>query len=164
MQGQALVLNATYEPLTVVSERRAAVLVLRGRAVLQEPSGRVLHGDRVQLPVPAVIRLTSFVLVPHRPGIAPTRAAVFARDDHRCQYCDGPAESLDHVVPRSRGGGHSWENVVACCRRCNTRKGDRLPSETGYRLRHPPRIPTRFGWVYARATRIHPSWETYLAS
>lgn len=160
----ALVLNTTYEPLSVVPERRGAVLVLRGRAVMQEPSGRVLHGATVQLPVPSVIRLTHFVRVPYRSGMKPTRAAVFARDLHRCQYCDASAETLDHVVPRSRGGDHSWDNLVACCRRCNLRKGDRLPTEVGYRLRRPPAQPSRFDWVYARAGRIHPSWESYLAS
>jgi 5-methylcytosine-specific restriction endonuclease McrA len=160
----ALVLNATYEPLSVVPERRAAVLVLRGRAVIQEPSGKVLHAATVQLPIPSVARLTRYVRVPYRGGMTPTRAAVFARDGHRCQYCDAPADSLDHVIPRSRGGGHEWENVVACCRRCNLRKGDRLPAEVGYRLRRPPARPSRFDWVYARAGRIHPSWESYLAS
>jgi 5-methylcytosine-specific restriction endonuclease McrA len=160
----ALVLNATYEPLSVVPARRAAVLVLRGKAVMQEPSGRVLHGATVQLPVPAVVRLTTFVRVPYRPSISPTRAAVFARDGHRCQYCEAPAESIDHVIPRSRGGGHTWDNVVAACRRCNLRKGDRLPAEAGYRLRTAPARPSRFEWIYARAGRIHPSWESYLAS
>jgi 5-methylcytosine-specific restriction endonuclease McrA len=160
----ALVLNATYEPLSVVPARRAAVLVLRGKAVMQEPSGRVLHGATVQLPVPAVVRLTTYVRVPYRPAITPSRAAVFARDGHRCQYCEAPAESIDHVVPRSRGGGHTWDNVVAACRRCNLRKGDRLPNEAGYRLPRPPARPSRFEWIYARAGRIHPSWESYLAS
>jgi 5-methylcytosine-specific restriction endonuclease McrA len=160
----ALVLNATYEPLSVVPARRAAVLVLRGKAVMQEPSGRVLHGATVQLPVPAVVRLTTYVRVPYRPSITPTRAAVFARDGHRCQYCEAPADSIDHVIPRSRGGGHTWDNVVAACRRCNLRKGDRLPTEAGYRLRSAPARPSRFEWIYARAGRIHPSWESYLAS
>jgi 5-methylcytosine-specific restriction endonuclease McrA len=160
----ALVLNATYEPLSVVPARRAAVLVLRGKAVMQEPSGRVLHGATVQLPVPAVVRLTTYVRVPYRPSISPTRAAVFARDGHRCQYCEAPADSIDHVIPRSRGGGHTWDNVVAACRRCNLRKGDRLPAEAGYRLRSAPARPSRFEWIYARAGRIHPSWESYLAS
>ena len=160
----ALVLNATYEPLSVVPERRAAVLVLRGRAVMQEPSGRVLHAATVQLPIPAVVRLTSYVKVPFRRGMTPTRAAVFARDGHRCQYCGGSAESLDHVIPRSKGGDHTWENLVAACRRCNLRKGDRMPGEGGYRPRRTPVRPSRFDWIYARAGRIHPAWETYLAS
>lgn len=164
MHGQALVLNATYEPLTVVSARRAAVLVWRERAVIEASTREVLRSDRQQLRIPAVVRLTAFVRVPHRHTVSPTRAAVFARDDHSCQYCGAVAENLDHVVPRSRGGGHTWENVVASCRRCNTRKGDRLPSEAGYRLLHPPGLPGRFGWVYARAERIDPTWESYLAS
>ncbi len=164
MHGQALVLNATYEPLTVVSARRATVMVWRQRAVIEASTGEVFHSDRHQIPVPAVVRLTTWVRVPHRVAVAPTRAGVFARDDHRCQYCGARAENLDHVVPRSRGGAHTWDNVVASCRRCNTRKGDRLPGEAGYRLLHPPGAPGRFGWVYARAERIDPSWESWLAS
>ena len=116
--SDALVLNATYEPLCVVSQRRAVVLVLGGKAQPIEHSPRVLHAERISVVVPSVVRLARYVRVPHRTHIPLTRKGVLARDQHRCAYCGGAATSLDHVVPRSRGGEHTWENVVAACGRC----------------------------------------------
>ena len=115
-------------------------------------------------PAPSVIRLNRFVKVPFVRGIAVNRRSIFARDDHLCQYCRRAAENLDHVVPRSRGGEHVWENVVACCSRCNARKGDKLLSELTMSLIGRPTAPSRFGWVYARAgTELDPRWESYIA-
>ena len=103
-----------------------------------------------------MIRLVHFVRVPFRTRVPLSRRAVFARDGHRCQYCSRSAENIDHVVPRSRGGTHTWDNVVASCRSCNARKEDRLPREAGLRLRRAPRrrTPTS-GWSPppARSTR-----------
>lgn len=161
--ARALVLNASYEPLSVVTTRRAVVLVLNGKAHLLESVGDVWHAERMEVPVPSVVKLNRYVRVPYGRPSPLTRNAVFARDRHRCQYCGEHAESIDHVVPRSRGGTHSWDNVVASCRRCNLRKGDRLPEEMGYRLSRRPAEPHRFGWVYARVgTAIDPVWEEYL--
>src|ERR687890_185054 len=125
--GSALVLNATYEPLGVVSARRAVVLVLGEKADLLHASGDEVHSERLTVPVPSVIRLRYVVKVPFVRRAALNRRAVFARDGSRCQYCTAPAESIDHVVPRSRGGEHVWENVVAACRPCNTAKRARSP-------------------------------------
>jgi 5-methylcytosine-specific restriction endonuclease McrA len=91
-----------------------------------------------------------------------SRRAVFARDGHRCQYCNRTAENIDHVVPRSRGGPHAWENVVASCRSCNSRKEDRLPGEAGLRLHRPPRAPHASLWLVATAGSLDPAWEAYL--
>src|ERR687890_2190955 len=146
--GSALVLNATYEPLGVVSSRRAVVLVLGEKADLLHASGDEVHSERLTVPVPSVIRLRYVVKVPFVRRAALNRRAVFARDGSRCQYCTAPAESIDHVVPRSRGGEHVWENVVAACRPCNTAKRDRLLSETSMRLRgHAPMAPREHAWV-----------------
>jgi 5-methylcytosine-specific restriction endonuclease McrA len=167
MGGQvtrALVLNASNEPLSVVPARRAVVLVLHERASMVEVGDGVWHAETVVVQVPSVVRLLSYVHVPFNRRAALTRNAVFARDDHRCQYCHGPADSVDHVVPRSRGGVHSWDNVVACCRRCNLRKGDRSPAEAGLALHRPPASPRRYGWIYASAGhRVDPRWHPYLA-
>ncbi len=160
---RALVLNATYEPLSVVSARRATVLVLRDKAVLLESQDSAFHSERLVIDVPSVVRLIRYVRVPYGRSVPLTRNAVFARDDHECQYCAAPAESIDHVVPRSRGGSHTWDNVVAACRRCNLRKGARLPEEAGFRLTRTPQQPTRHGWVYARAgPQVDPLWQSYL--
>ena len=115
---RALVLNATYEPLSVVPSRRALVLVLMEKADLVHGSESVAHSEHLTVTVPSVVRLRYFVSVPYRRRAALSRSGVFARDGHRCQYCGNRADSIDHVVPRSRGGVHDWENVVAACRRC----------------------------------------------
>jgi 5-methylcytosine-specific restriction endonuclease McrA len=156
----ALLLNATYEPLCVVSVRRAAILVLSGKAVCVADGDGVLHSSRYQVPVPLVARLTRFVRVPYRTHVGLSRRAIFARDGGRCAYCHGAAETIDHVHPRSKGGRHAWENVVAACARCNHRKADRLLAELGWELRFTPRVP--HGAVAAVGHVRHPDWEPYL--
>lgn len=161
--ARALVLNATYEPLAVVPTRRAVVLVLRERAEIVESNGIVWRSERMTLPSPSVVRLRRFVRVPYGRRVPLNRRAVFIRDGHRCQYCGRQAENLDHVVPRAQGGAHTWDNVVAACRRCNTRKGGRTPDEAGLRLVRPPRPPERDTWVaVALGASPEPDWEPYL--
>ena len=158
----ALVLNATYEPLCVVSARRAVVLVLSDKAEVVHDSGDRMHSARLTVTVPSIVRLTSYVRVPVRRRAPLNRRAVFARDDGRCQYCAGPAESIDHVVPRSRGGEHVWENVVAACRPCNTRKRDRYLHETTMALRKRPVAPRELTWITVAAGTVPNAWEPYL--
>ena len=160
--SRALVLNASYEPLCVVADRRAVVLVLSEKADLLSDAGRALHAERLVVPVPSVIRLRYFVRVPFDRGVALSRRAVFARDDHLCQYCGSGAESIDHVVPCSRGGGHAWDNVVAACRPCNLRKGDRFLHETNLVLRRRPAPPLRLAWVRVTVPEVPVDWEPYL--
>ena len=163
MTRRALVLNATYEPLSIVSARRAVVLIIRDKADMVEESAVTWHAEARSFDVPSVVRLRSYVKVPYTRRVPLTRNAVFARDNHRCQYCRGPAESLDHVIPRARGGGHTWENVVACCRRCNIRKGSRLPADVGFKLAKTPGAPTYQGWLFATLGRVQdPAWAPYL--
>ncbi len=158
--GRSLVLNATYEPLSVVGARRAVVLVLSEKAETLETNGARFRSEHIDIEAPSVLKLRRFVRVPVRARAALTRRAVFARDDWRCQYCARPAENLDHVVPRSRGGEHVWENVVASCKRCNSRKENRLLHEAGLRLARPTFAP-RDGFRLSIG-RIEPEWEAYL--
>jgi 5-methylcytosine-specific restriction endonuclease McrA len=160
--GRALLLNASFEPLCVVTVRRAVVLVLKDKAEIVARNGAELHSERRVIAVPSVIRLMHFVRVPYRSRVPLSRRAVFARDGHRCQYCLHTAENIDHVVPRSRGGEHSWENVVASCRSCNARKEDRTLAESGLRLRRPPVAPHASLWVVATAGALDPAWEPFL--
>ncbi len=162
--SKALVLNATYEPLCVVPVRRAVVLVLKEKAEVLHAADRDLHSERATMPVPSVIRLTYFVKVPFRARAALNRRAVFARDGNRCQYCGAAAENIDHVIPRSRGGQHVWENVVAACRPCNTRKEDRSVHDAGLVLRRRPAAPKEMTWVIVAVGSVHPQWEPYLQS
>lgn len=158
----ALVLNATFEPLCVVSARRAVVLCLSAKAICIEDSGQVMHSATDSVPIPAVIRLARYVRVPYL-GRAPlSRRAVFARDHGRCVYCGHPATSIDHVVPRSRGGTHTWDNVVAACRLCNHRKADRSLADLGWHLDRIPRAPSGTGWRLGGRHAIDECWEAYL--
>lgn len=159
---QALVLNATYEPLCVVSTRRALILLLDEKAEMLHPTERVFHSERAAFSEPSVVRLRHFVKVPYQARIALNRRAVFARDGHRCQYCGDAAENIDHVIPRSRGGLHAWDNVVASCRPCNARKRDHLLEESGLRLRRPPSVPRHRTFILVASGVIRSEWEPYL--
>ncbi len=161
--ARVLVLNASYEPLSVVTTRRAVVLILSQKATVVVPKDETWNSERASMQVPSIVRLTRYVKVPYRRAVPVTRRAVFGRDGYRCQYCGATAESIDHVVPRSKGGDHSWENVVACCRSCNIRKGDRMLRETGLRLSTQPAPPRRYAWIYASAGfHMDPDWRPYL--
>jgi 5-methylcytosine-specific restriction endonuclease McrA len=160
--SRALVLNATYEPLCVVPSRRAAVLVLGHKADVLHDTGEALHSEHLSVPVPSVIRLRHFVKVPFRRRAPLNRRGVFARDGHACQYCGTTAESIDHIVPRSKGGEHTWENVVAACRPCNVRKRDRLLHETSMVLRRRPAAPRELTWVVVAVGTVPQHWEPYL--
>ena len=160
--SRALVLNTTYEPLCVVSARRAVVLLLNEKADLVTDTGAAMHSERLTVSIPSIIRLRHFVRVPYRRRAALNRRAVFARDSARCQYCAAPAESIDHVVPRSKGGEHVWENVVAACRPCNTRKRDRMLTETSMTLRRRPVAPRELSWITVAVGRVPDDWEPYI--
>lgn len=142
---RVLVLNATYEPLSIISVQRAVVLLLKEKAELVEAAAERLHASRISLPVPLVIRLVYFVRIPQPVMLSPTRRSVALRDNFTCQYCgETPGRNLltmDHVLPRSRGGQTSWENVVTACSTCNMRKGDRTPEEAHMALRKQPGRP-----------------------
>lgn len=159
----ALVLNATYEPLSVVSARRAVCLVLADKAEVVHDDGEFLRSERMAFAVPTVIRLRYVVRRPRLRRTNVSRRALFIRDDHCCQYCSGVADSIDHVMPRSRGGQHEWENVVAACRPCNLRKRDRTPDEANMRLARQPRRPRDMTWVSISIGRVPESWLPYLA-
>lgn len=161
---RALVLNASYEPLSVVSSRRAVCLLLDDKAELVEHDEvEVLRSATLSVPAPTVVRLRYMVKVPRRTMTAVSRRAVFARDDYRCQYCGARADSIDHVVPRSRGGLHVWENLAAACRPCNIAKRDRTPDEAGMRLLRPCHAPRGSSWVTLGALIVPDAWKPYLA-
>jgi 5-methylcytosine-specific restriction endonuclease McrA len=160
--SSALVLNASYEPLSVVSARRATCLVLAEKAEMLEDDGIVLHSETLAFVQPSVIRLRYMVKVPYNRRTAMSRRAIFARDDHRCQYCGDRADSIDHVFPRSRGGTHTWENVAAACRPCNLSKRDRTPEEAGMCLARPSRAPRATAWVVVSVSGVPDTWRPYL--
>ncbi|HWQ35892.1 MAG TPA: HNH endonuclease [Blastocatellia bacterium] len=141
MTDRVLVLNSTYEPINVCTTRRAIVLILKGIARTEERSERLFHSSRASIPVPSVIRLTEYVHIPfERKSLS--RKNILLRDHNTCQYCSrvfSPSDlTLDHVIPKSRGGNSNWDNLVACCKRCNNRKGNALPEEAGMKLMKRP--------------------------
>jgi 5-methylcytosine-specific restriction endonuclease McrA len=158
--GRSLVLNASLQPLAVVPHRRAVVLVLKEKAEVVHANGVIFRSERIQIPAPTVVRLRYFVHVPYRASVALTRRAVFARDGWVCQYCGNAAENVDHVLPKSKGGGHTWDNVVAACRRCNSRKENRLAHDVGLKLARQPTAP-KDGFRLSLG-RVEPEWEAYL--
>lgn len=161
---QVLVLNASYEPLNVTSVRRAHVLVFKGKAEVIERLEQPLRSASDSYPWPHVIRLVAYVRVPRAVQRKISRRALFARDGWRCVYCGsgGSRLTLDHVVPRSRGGDSVWENVVTSCAPCNLRKGDRLLEEAKMELRSRPRAPAPVLFIRLAAPQIPHGWQPYL--
>ncbi len=166
--GRVLVLNASYEPINVCTVRRATVLLLKSRAEMLERGSGLLHSERLALERPCVIRLVRYVRVPrdvHRRKI--TRKAVLARDAYTCQYCGREAAAgltVDHVIPRSRGGRSVWENIVASCAPCNRKKGSRLPREARMHPATRPRPPGPTVFIRIAAPRVPMAWEPYLGA
>ena len=159
---RVLLLNATFEPLCALSVKRAIVLLLKGKAETLETDGSAFRSERLVVEVPSVIRLLYYVKVPYYGRASLTRRSILARDGWTCQYCGAPAETIDHIVPRSRGGEHTWENVVSACKRCNGRKKDKLPHEAGLRLIKKPGVPRGPVTVSLGLGSVRPDWRRYL--
>lgn len=159
---RTLVLNAGYEPLSVVTSRRAAVLVMRGKASLLAEEGRPIASPSAVVPRPAVILLNRYVRVARRSPAAPSRRGILRRDMRRCYYCSKAAATVDHVVPKSRGGASTWENLVACCGPCNVRKGDKTLDQLGWVLRGRPRAPLHHTWLPAELEAPLQAWKPFL--
>jgi 5-methylcytosine-specific restriction endonuclease McrA len=161
-----LVLNATYEPLNIVTVRRAVILLLKEKAEIVEATEAQLRSEKLSLPVPLVIRLVYYVKIPRLLGPPLSRRTVLARDYYTCQYCgDQPGRgnlTVDHILPRSRGGQTVWKNVVTACKRCNGRKGDHTPEEVGMRPRTKPRRPRYVALALLGAARENEIWGKYI--
>ena len=167
MNGRVLVLNASYEPVNVCTERRAVVMIFKGVARVEEHNGHMLHSAKVTMHAPSVIRLTEYIHIPFK-NRSLSRKNILLRDHSTCQYCNKhlpPSElTLDHVLPRSRGGESTWDNLVACCRRCNHRKGNRTPEEARM-----PLLTTQTALrvklervVLCHYAEARPEWRKYL--
>ncbi len=160
----ALVLNQNYEPLNVCNARRAIVLVLRGKAEVIETAKGVIHSANRHFALPSVIRMVYYVRRP-RPKLRLSRKGVFARDGWACAYCGrtGRKLTLDHVVPRYRGGKHTWDNLVTACKPCNHRKAGRTPGEAGMRLHtraREPRVAVYHN--YLQHVRQYQDWVKFI--
>jgi 5-methylcytosine-specific restriction endonuclease McrA len=164
--SQVLVLNATYEPMNVVSVRRAVLLLLKEKAQLVEAAEAQLRSEQMVLPVPLVIRLVYYVRIPQRFSLPLSRRTIMARDHYTCQYCGtqpGKAYlTVDHVLPRSRGGDTVWENVVTACGTCNRHKGNRTPQEASMELLQPPGRPRYLAITLLAGASAPEVWGKYM--
>lgn len=165
--SKVLLLNATYEPICFVSLKRAVILVLQNKAeIVEQAEGirKVVRAEKVALPFPLVIRLVNYVRLPYRKNIPLTRRTLLARDNHTCQYC-GNADrdlTLDHIVPRSRGGQTEWTNIVAACGPCNRKKGSKLTAEARMFPRAAPVRPVYSAIVLLSQARDNKIWQRYI--
>ena len=161
-----LVLNQNYEPLNVCRVQRAVVLLYQRKAEMLENGAGFIHSASQDFPVPSVIRLPYLIKRPFRAERKLTRLEVFNRDRYTCQYCGKETRQLtiDHVIPRYRGGQHTWENVVSACVACNRRKAGRTPEEAGMKLRRPPTLPrvSRFFYIPSQYLQTCNEWQRYL--
>lgn len=165
---RVLLLNASFEAMTTVSAQRAVVLLMEGNAeTVLDREDEFIHSAHSKIPYPSVIRLVRYVNVPRFRKAYLTRKAVLARDSYTCAYC-GEQKGLkdmtmDHIVPRSKGGQHTWKNVIACCFNCNQRKGDRSLEELGWTLRFGTYRPDGSRRIAIIAGHVDPEWEPWLS-
>jgi 5-methylcytosine-specific restriction endonuclease McrA len=163
MGRKVLVLNQDYRALTVCTVQRAFLLVYMEKAELvSNAKNNVLRTVSTTFPAPSIIRLQDYVNVPYK-GVVLSRQNIFKRDRYLCQYCNSRNDlTLDHVMPRSRGGESSWYNLVTACKSCNSKKGDSTPEEAGMPLKHKPYKPSFFIFLRDFSGSIDDDWLTYL--
>lgn len=166
MSQEVLVLNANYEPLNVCTLRRAMALVLLGKAEVLHHREAPLRTVRGDAKAPSILKMRYTVRRP-MPELRLSRHSILARDNYVCQYCGikGKDLTIDHVVPRWAGGPHTWDNLVACCRRCNLKKGDKTPQQAHMKLARKPKRPHFVPYlslpIYLKA-RTKEDWSMYL--
>jgi 5-methylcytosine-specific restriction endonuclease McrA len=164
MNAKVLILNQNYEPMSVINVRKAIVLLYLGKVeLIAEKDGLQIHSVSATFPFPSIVRLSVYVRVPHKKIIL-SRKNILRRDGHRCQYCgrsDVPL-TVDHVLPLSKSGGDSWENLVTACVSCNNRKGDRIPEEARMPLRRRPMRPNHVTFISHYVGTLDERWKPYL--
>ncbi len=163
MNGHVLVLNNDYRALTICSVERAIVLVFLEKAELVESlPGRYVRSPSTEIPWPSIVRLRAYVTVPYK-RIMISRKNILRRDRFRCQYCNSREQlTIDHVIPKSRGGRDTWENLVAACTPCNNRKGNRTPAEADMALNRKPYRPSHVMFIRDYIGTLHDAWKPYL--
>lgn len=163
MKVPVLVLNQNYEPLSITRMKRAVILLWLGKAEIIESLGWKIHTPSIAFNTPSIIRLQSYIHL-RRPAIPMTRKNIMKRDRYTCQYCGkiGIPMTCDHVIPKTRGGDDSWENLVCCCTYCNNRKGNHTPTEVGMKLKRSPKRPHYFFLLQNNMNIPDERWKSYL--
>lgn len=163
MIGKVLVLNNDFTPLTVCSVYRAFLLVFTSKAeMISSDKGRFLRSITKSFPKPSVIRIKKYINIPYK-GVVLTRHNIFKRDNHECQYCGLSKDlTLDHLIPRSKGGKSSWKNLVTACKKCNAKKGDYSPEQAGLILKRAPEKPSYIMFLRTSNGNLKEDWLPYL--
>jgi 5-methylcytosine-specific restriction endonuclease McrA len=163
LQSQVLILNQNYEPMTITNVKKAIILIYLGKAEIIEKNEAYIRSVSTSYPLPSIVRLTRYINVP-RKRIILSRKNIIKRDSHQCQYCgvhSGPV-TIDHVIPRVRGGEDTWENLVCACVKCNNKKGNRTPEEAGMMLARKPQRPNYLFFIRYYVGKIDNRWKPYL--
>lgn len=163
LQSQVLVLNQNYEPMTITNAKKAIILIYLGKAEIIEKNDGYIHSVSMTFPLPSIVRLTRYINVP-RKRIILSRKNIIKRDSHQCQYCgvrSGPV-TIDHIIPKGRGGEDTWENLVCACVKCNNKKGDRTPEEARMKLLRKPQRPNYIFFIRYFISKMDNRWKPYL--
>lgn len=163
MNDKVLVLNQNYEPVTICNVKRAIVLSYLGKAeIVYTQNGTKVHTVYRSFDCPSIVRLALFVRVPYKKIIL-SRKNILRRDNHRCQYCGSVVNlTVDHIIPKSRGGEEIWENLITACVKCNNKKGNRTPEEAKMNLRSVPKKPSHITFIKNFVGSIDEGWKPYL--
>lgn len=167
MYAQVLVLNASYEPIHICGVKRAIILIVKGLARSEQDTPRLIRSPSTAFNVPAVIRLVHYVQIPYRKK-AYSKNHIYLRDGHCCQYCGkvyaANELTLDHILPQSRGGRNVWENLLTCCKKCNSKKGDNTPKEAGMNILRKPKPLSSFFYLHLVRSKAQENeyWRKYL--
>ncbi len=164
LNKKVLVLNQSYEPLTICHAKRAITLIFLGKAEIIEKEDEVIvRSVSTSIPLPSVLRLNYYVKIQRR-DVPLTKANIMRRDNYTCQYCGKQKQrmTIDHVIPKEKGGKDTWENLVCACEECNAKKGNRTPAQAGMKLLKKPKKPHYFTFVLRSITNPPPQWKPYL--
>jgi len=163
LNGKVLVLNQNYEPLTICNVKRAIVLTFLGKAeIISKVNNKYVNTVYRKFDCPSIVRLGFFVRVPYK-RIILSRKNILKRDNHRCQYCGCTSNlTIDHIIPKSKGGEDSWENLVTACIKCNNKKGDRTLEESGFVLKSVPKKPSHITFIKTSAGKLEEDWKPFL--
>jgi 5-methylcytosine-specific restriction endonuclease McrA len=164
LNAKVLLLNQSYEPLSICNVKKALILMFLGKAeIVADKANKRIHSVSSSYPLPSIIRLNTYIRVPYK-SIILTRKNILRRDNHKCVYC-GRSDltlTIDHIIPKARGGSDTWENLVAACVKCNNKKGDRTPDEANMPLRIKPYAPNHIMFMKNTVSRLDENWKTYL--
>lgn len=164
MAQYVLVLNSSYEFLNVATIKRAIKLIFKGKAeVVETRPDREISSATVHFKAPSIIRMQYYIVRPYK-EVPLTRKNVLIRDNFTCQYCGKSGSTVDHIIPKSRGGRETWENCVCACSFCNSRKNNRTPKEANMKLKREPRRPKYIPWILGKNGKDSSGWEKYLFS